>query len=76
VLKLLGMAMSVAWLVVVGASYAALFLFPAPSNSWTRAPTPPDLSRVGLLLLAAILILGIIRQSSGAWRPASAASDE
>jgi hypothetical protein len=76
VLKLLGMAMSVAWLVVVGASYAALFLFPAPSNGWTRAPTPPDLSRVGFLLLAAILILGIIRQSSGAWHQASAASDE
>jgi hypothetical protein len=76
VLKLLGMAVSVAWLILVGAAYAALFLFPGPANPWSRALVPPDLSRAALPLLAAILILGIIRQSSGAWRPASAASDE
>ena len=75
-LKLLSMAASVTWLILVGANYAALFLFPGPPNAWSRAPVPPDLSRAGLPLLAGILILGIIRQSSGAWRPASAASDE
>jgi hypothetical protein len=70
------MAVSVAWIVVVGASYAALFLFPGPPDAWSRAPVPPDLSRAYLPLLAAILILGIIRQSSGAWHQASAASQE
>ena len=44
-MKLLGMAVSVAWLVLVGAAYAALFLFPGPDNPWSRAPVPPDLSR-------------------------------
>jgi hypothetical protein len=76
VLKLLSIAVSVAWLVLVGTSYAAIFLFPGPAYAWSRAPVPPDLSGVGLPLLATMLILGIIRQSSGAWRPASAAADE
>jgi hypothetical protein len=76
VLKLLGMAVSVAWLVLVGAAYAAIYLFPGPANAWSRAPAPPDLSSAGLPLLAVILILGIIRQSTGGRRPASAASDD
>ena len=32
-LKLLSMAISVAWLVLVGAAYASLFLFPGPANA-------------------------------------------
>ena len=63
--ELLGMAAAVAWIVVVGASYAALFLFPAPPDSMSRAPAPPDLSPAYLPLLAAILILGIIRRLKG-----------
>ena len=75
-LKLLGMAVSVAWLVLVGAAYAAIFLFPGPVNALSRAPEPPDLSSAGLPLLAAILILGIIRQLSGARRAPSSASED
>ena len=62
ILDLLSMAVAVAWLVVVGSSYAALLLFPAPTNSADLAPVPPDLSAAYLPLLAAVLILGIIRQ--------------
>ena len=75
-MRLLGMALTVAWIVLVGAGYAAIFLFPVPANAWSRAPVPPDLSPAALPLLAAILILGIIRASSGAWNQASAASRE
>jgi hypothetical protein len=60
-LDLLGIAVSVAWLVVVGSSYAAVMLFPAPTDAMTLRSTPPDLSTASLPLLAAILILGIIR---------------
>jgi hypothetical protein len=74
--KLLEIALSVAWLALVGAGYAAIFLFPGPTNAWSRAPAPPDLSAAALPLLAAILILGIIRAASGARRQASAASEE
>lgn len=63
-IDLLGIAVSVAWVVVVGAAYAALFLFPAPPDFSSRTPTPPDLSPAYLPLLAATLILGIIRQHS------------
>ena len=61
-LGLLSMAVAVAWLVVVGSSYAALLLFPAPPGAASLAPAPPDLSAAYLPLLAAVLILGIIRQ--------------
>lgn len=61
-LRLLGLALAVGWLVVVGAGYTALFLFPAPSGATFRSPAPPDLSPASLPLLAAILILGIIRR--------------
>jgi hypothetical protein len=74
--KLLEIALAVAWLTLVGAGYAAIFLFPGPANAWSRAPAPPDLSAAALPLLAAILILGIIRAASGARRQASAASEE
>jgi hypothetical protein len=63
-IRLLGIAVAVAWIIVVGASYAALFLFPSPPDVYSRAPIPPDLSRAYLPLLAATLILGIIRQLS------------
>lgn len=66
---LLGIAVSVAWVVVVGATYSALFLFPAPPDFGSRAPVPPDLSPAYLPLLAATLILGIIRVSSHRRRP-------
>ncbi len=62
--RLLGIAVSVAWIVVVGAGYAARFLFPGPPDLYSRSPTPPDLSPAYLPLLAATLILGIIRQLS------------
>jgi hypothetical protein len=61
-IRLLGIAISVAWVVVIGAGYAALYLFPGPPNVYSRAPIPPDLSLAYLPLLAATLILGIIRQ--------------
>ena len=61
---LLRIAVSVAWIGVVGAGYAALFLFPGPPVLYSRAPIPPDLSPASLPLLAATLILGIIRQLS------------
>lgn len=63
-IRLLGMAVAVAWIVVVGAAYCAIFLFPAPPDLYTRTPAPPDLSAAYLPLLAATLILGIIRQFS------------
>ena len=52
----------VVWLVLVGSSYAALFLFPPPPDPRFQAPVPPDLSPAYLPLLAALLILGIIRR--------------
>jgi hypothetical protein len=61
-LNLLSIAVAVAWLVVVGSSYVALLLFPAPPAAASLAPVPPDLSAAYLPLLAAVLILGIIRQ--------------
>jgi hypothetical protein len=63
-IRLLSIAVAVAWIVVVGASYAAVFLFPGPPDIYSRAPIPPDLSPAYLPLLAATLILGIIRQLS------------
>lgn len=75
VVQLIGMAATIAWLVLVGASYAALFLFPEPPNSSTIAPPPPDLSPAYLPLLAALLIPGIIRQLPGARRGASDEGD-
>jgi hypothetical protein len=59
---LLATAVTVAWLVLVGASYAAIFLFPGPRNIRSLAPAPPDLSAAYLPLLAAIVILGIFRR--------------
>jgi hypothetical protein len=41
-----------------------VFLFPGPPDIYSRAPIPPDLSPAYLPLLAATLILGIIRQLS------------
>jgi hypothetical protein len=61
-ISLLGIAVSVAWVVIVGAAYAAIFHFPGPPDIYSRAPVPPDLSPAYLPLLAATLILGIIRQ--------------
>jgi hypothetical protein len=61
-IRLLGMAVSVAWILIVGANYTALFVFPGPPNIYTGAPIPPDLAPAYLPLLAATLILGIIRQ--------------
>jgi hypothetical protein len=75
-IDLLTIAVAVAWLLLVGAGYAALFLFPAPPDYMTSAPTPPDLSRAYLPLLATILILGIIRRLPVVRRQESAADDE
>ena len=61
-IRMLETAVIVAWLVLVGSGYAALFLFPAPPDPLTQAATPPDLSVAYLPLLAALLILGIIRR--------------
>jgi len=63
-MRLLETGLAVGWLVLVGASYAALFLFPEPSSSLGQSPPPPDLSLAYLPLLAALLILGIIRRLS------------
>jgi hypothetical protein len=65
----------VAWLVLVGANYTALFLFPPPPNAMSQAPAPPDLSAASLPLLAALLILGIIRRFVDSRRPPAAGSD-
>ena len=74
-IRMLQTAVIVAWLVVgCGPSYAALFLFPAPSDPMSPAPTPPDLSVAYLPLLAALLILGIIRRFGNARRGVDAAT--
>ena len=67
-IRMLEMVVIVAWLVLVGSSYAALYLFQAPSDPMSQAPTPPDLSVAYLPLLAALLILGIIRRFVNARR--------
>jgi hypothetical protein len=69
--RLLGAVVGIAWLCLVGAAYAAIFLFPPPPNSFTQAPVPPDLSAAYLPLLAAILILGIIRRAADTRRGSS-----
>jgi len=73
-IRMLEMVVIVAWLVLVGSSYAALYLFPSPSNPMTQAPTPPDLSVAYLPLLAALLIPGIIRRFVNARRGVDAAT--
>ena len=70
-LRLLGAVVGIAWLCLVGAAYAAVFLFPPPPDSMTQAPIPPDLSAAYLPLLAALLILGIIRQAADTRRGSS-----
>lgn len=52
----------IVWLVLLSAAYGSLFLFPAPPNVYSQAPSPPDLSAAYLPLLAALLIPGIIRR--------------
>jgi hypothetical protein len=63
-MRLLETGLVVGWLVLVGASYAALFLFPAPPSPLAQSPPPPDLSPAYLPLLAALVIPGIIRRLS------------
>ena len=60
--RLLTTVVVIAWLTLVGLAYASLFLFPAPLDTRSQAPAPPDLSNAYLLLLAALLIPGIIRR--------------
>jgi len=61
-MRMLETGVIVGWLVLVGSSYAALFLFPEPQSALAQAPSPPDLSPAYLPLLAALLIPGIIRR--------------
>jgi len=74
-IRMLETVVIVAWLVLIGSSYAALYLFPAPSNPMSQAPTPPDLSVAYLPLLAALLIPGIIRRFANARRGVNTAID-
>jgi hypothetical protein len=62
ILDYAAMALAVGWLLLVGCTYASLFLFSEPPPGPYLAPSPPDLSRVSLAPLAALLILGIIRR--------------
>jgi hypothetical protein len=70
-LRLLSAVVGIAWLCLVGVAYAAVFLFPAPPDSFTQTPIPPDLSSAYLPLLAALLILGIIRRTADIRRGSS-----
>jgi 5-enolpyruvylshikimate-3-phosphate synthase len=63
-LRLLGAVAGIAWLILVGAAYTAIYLFPPPPDGLTQATIPPDLSSASLPLLAALLILGIIRRTA------------